>query len=107
MSKYKVGQKVTIEARFYAPVNGIVQEVKEGIQGGMFQVNMTFSEWAQGPRYTEYTIAYEQRGFRTTVNTERVREEDIRSGWHGMKCNGDYDEFKKFGVADKVPGLRP
>jgi len=105
MTKFRVGQKVTIKENFYAPVNGYIVRVENGIGKNDLSMSFGIADYIRRCQpFERYDVAYEQKGFMDKVEKKRdLKPEDIQAGWHGMKSNGDPKEFEKFGV--KVPGF--
>lgn len=108
MSKYKLGQKVTIKkdgnmrASFYAPVNGIVTKVENGLGKSDLSPSFGLKDYIDKcTAYERYEVSYVQRQFRDSIDRciDLVADE-IEPGWHGMSSNGDDKEFIKFGVKE-------
>lgn len=105
MSKFKIGQKVTISEGFYAPVNGYIVRVENTIIKNDLSASLGIDDYIRRCSIAvRYDVVYEQKGFMDKIEKRRDLSDDkIESGWHGMKSNGDPKEFEKFGV--KVPGF--
>lgn len=109
MAGFKLGQKVTIHkthvTSFYAPLNGIIVSVESILSKNDLSASFGLEDYIRRSTKAErYAVAYVQKGFMDKISTVRnLLPEEIQPGWHGMKSNGDREEFKKFGA--KVPGF--
>lgn len=101
-NKFKLGQKVTIQENFYAPVNGIIVRVENGLSKNDLSLSFGLEDYVRrSTKYERYDVAYEQRGFRDNIeNRKGLPPTEIEAGWHGMRRNGDDAEFAKFGVKE-------